>query len=297
MAREFTHRCATQPRCNECPHDGHTYRASAPTECSTSRQRGSLLPPCPREMLPVSVASTPPPEPQAQPLAPAPPAAGAAAGTSWISRGPPGASAPPGENSWLFAPLLQAGAGALRAAAAARWEASSQMATSPQLLRKPCCCCSSVSGGLPRSRLQPTAFVLLIFFSRAFFHRLVLPPPRKVRGRPWAQGVLAVEASSSHKAGHLYPGGPRPQRGRRGQSRAGLVGTVVRKRLAKGPCCDRSKAALGGPRVGSNCAHARRTTVAAAAPCHPRAARPFAGPAPARRHRAHASWGESNPQG
>ena len=103
-----------------------------------SRQRGWIcsrghppfLLPCPREMLPTSVASTPRPEPEAQPLipdpSPAPPApraAGAAAATAWISRGPPRDSAPPGGNSWFFVPLLHAGAGALRSDAAAQWEA------------------------------------------------------------------------------------------------------------------------------------------------------------------------------
>ena len=34
MAREFT-----QPRCNECPHDGHTYWASAPTECGRTTHK------------------------------------------------------------------------------------------------------------------------------------------------------------------------------------------------------------------------------------------------------------------
>ena len=103
-----------------------------------SRQRGWIcsrghppfLLPCPREMLPTSMASTPRPEPEAQllipdpsPAPPAPRAAGAAAATAWISRGPPRDSAPPGGNSWFFVPLLHAGACALRSDAAAQWEA------------------------------------------------------------------------------------------------------------------------------------------------------------------------------
>ena len=54
------------------------------------------------------------------------------------------------------------------------------------------------------------------------------------------------------------------------EDRAGHVGTVVKKRLAKGPCCDRSKASLDGPKVESSCSHWRRATADAAAPCHPR---------------------------
>ena len=48
------------------------------------------------------------------------------------------------------------------------------------------------------------------------------------------------------------------------------MGTVVKKRLAKGPCCDRSKASLDGSKVESSCSHWRRATADAAAPCHPR---------------------------
>ena len=168
--------------------------------------------PCPWDTLPVNVASTPPPEPPCScplPGSTRPSAAGAAAGTSWISRGPPDASAPkraegrmgdwpalacsasgfllrsahrirgpaprtavlagphtPGRPPAFFVRSLLSAhhrGGPLRIA---MWlfrflgrssSALSKIAKSLQLLWKRCCRCSSVSGGLPRSRLQPTA--------------------------------------------------------------------------------------------------------------------------------------------
>ena len=42
---------------------------------------------------------------------------------------------------------------------------------------------------------------------------------------------------------------------------------MVRKRLAKAPCCDRSKAALDGSKVESNCAHDPRAKVRGPSSC------------------------------